>query len=295
MSKAFSAIERDFIKLIERTQQFNFQGVEYTTKDFGKPFTAKGECKTDIYLSGVDSNRNLKEIKISIKKTNANFLENKIKLERAKELFGVDYKCLLVECINSIKHSFEREPLIRIHQLGRVEAKTISLGWKFEILNIKSGEKSDLMHLTREQKKDIYAGTNLSIAKKNSYVDNCCITNSGVAEYMLSIDTISQNLDFYLDKLVAIDDFIIDEEFYFACKALNYRSEKDKWDGDRPLAVYVDWTVTNKKLSSQLVYDQPLEKKGNEIGRKLQAALKQINITSSNFEKIADYYDGKIH
>ena len=293
--KDFSKVERDFINLLTKTPKFIFNGVEYVTKDFGKPRPSTGECKTDIYLSGEDANGNLNEIKISIKKSNADFLENKMSRERAAKLFGNDYKDILKSCIQSIKESFENEPLVRINKLGRVEEKTISLGWKFEIVNKSGGNKSGTMNLTKIQKIDIYAGTNLDTDKKHCFINGSRIENSGVAEYLLEINDVTPNLNLHLDQLETIEDFIAGKEFHFACKALNYRSIKDKWDSDRPLAVYVDWQIIDNKLLGRLVYDEPLDKKGNEIGKKLQNALKQLNINADNFKDIANHYDGYIH
>lgn len=42
----------------------------------------------------------------------------------------------------------------------------MKLGWKFELLNKLSGEKSGALKLTEEQKYDIFAGINLSENKK---------------------------------------------------------------------------------------------------------------------------------
>ena len=38
-----------------------------------------------------------------------------------------------------------------------------------------------------------------------------------------------------------IEHFAKQQDIYFVCKALNYRANKDKWDGDRSLSVYVNW------------------------------------------------------
>ena len=53
--------------------------------------------------------------------------------------------------------------------------------------------------------------------------------------------------------LMTIEKFVETEKptIYFACKALNYRVEEEKWDGDRPLSVYVDWYIKKSKLVGQ--------------------------------------------
>ena len=44
---------------------------------------------------------------------------------------------------------------------GKTGARTMKLGWKFELLNKLSGEKSGILELTEEQKNDVFAGINL--------------------------------------------------------------------------------------------------------------------------------------
>ena len=90
------------------------------------------------------------------------------------------------------------------------------------------------------------------------------------------------------NSLQTIEHFVDTEQptIYFACKALNYRAEKDKWDGDRPLSVYVDWQVKEGKLSAELKFDRPLTIKGNEVGNKLRHALSELHIDANNFEQL---------
>ena len=75
---------------------------------------------------------------------------------------------------------------------------------------------------------------------------------------------------------------------YFACKALNYRAVANKWDGDRPLSVYVDWNIVDGKLTPSIIYSNPLGKKGNEVGDKLLACLRQLGISATNFDTLKD-------
>ena len=73
-----------------------------------------------------------------------------------------------------------------------------------------------------------------------------------------------------IDSLITIEDYVdANPTVYFACKALNYRTYHKKYDGNRPLSVYVDWNVRDGKLDPVLVYDNPLDTKGNEVAAKL--------------------------
>ena len=85
----FSDTERRLIQLLEVGSKFHFEGVEYTVSAPScKPTVAKGECKTDVYVQ-TTSAQGEKVVKISVKQKNADFLENKIKHERAVEIFGL--------------------------------------------------------------------------------------------------------------------------------------------------------------------------------------------------------------
>jgi hypothetical protein len=105
------------------------------------------------------------------------------------------------------------------------------------------------------------------------------IENSGVAEYILVIDhdeDIRKDVDFYLSDMPEISKYVEGEKIFFACKALNYFEVTDKWDGDRPLAVQVLWSMTGGKLEARLNFDTPLKCKGNHCGNLARTALRQM-------------------
>lgn len=266
-------------KLFPIGSSFSFEGKEYKVILSGKPRPSRGECKTDIYIKGVTSDDEVKEIKISIKQKNADFLENKMSLNRACEIFGKDASSIIKQCIVSIEGSFIDDYLICFERYGKTESHTIKLGWKFELLNKQGGQKSGIIELTGSQKHDVFAGINLSDDKKNSCIRNTVIANSGVADYILEFtgdESISK--EDCLEMIQPIGEYAKSQNIYFACKALNYRYDKNKWDGPRPLSVYVNWFIDNEKLNAQLVFDYPLEHDGNEIGNNLKSLLKKMGI-----------------
>lgn len=288
----FSNTESSLIKLFNDTKTFNYKGDQFIIVEIGKPSPSKGECKTDIYILAKNLNdESTKEFKISVKQINADFLENKMKLERAIEIFGTNAQEIIEKSTHEIKQSFEEEPLINFTKRGRTEAKTIALGWKFELLNKPGGLKSGLMLLTKKQKIDVYAGTNLGNPKTNCLVNGERIKDSGIADYILETDhNINGTADDYINQLETIEEFVDDKQIYFACKALNYRASKDKWDGDRPLAVYVDWEFNNNRLTGNLKYTNPLSVKGNQCGENVRKILNQLNIDKDNFDDLKQYY-----
>lgn len=286
----FGETERTIKKLFTEAKSFDYKGEKYTVLKCGKPAPSKGECKTDVYVLTQDANGNKKEFKISVKQADADFLENKISLDRAIEILGGEAQSIIERSITKIKKAFEEDYLVYFNSYKKTEALCLKMGWKFEFINKLGGEKSGMIELTDQQKIDIYAGTNLNSSKKNCTVNGEIIPNSGVANYIINVDTPNKALDYYLNKMQPIEDFAKGQKIYFACKALNYRSSKDKWDGDRPLAVYVNWTLDdNNKLKGELVFEKPLSVKGNVIGENVRKILSVLKINKNNFKDLKNH------
>lgn len=281
--------EEHILKLFTEHNKFTYDNKEYEILNIGKPRPQSpgGECKTDVYIlckgNGVE-----KEFKISIKQDNADFLENKISYERATELFGNNTDEILISSIDQIKNSFLEEPLINISKYGRTSPNCIKIGWRYELLNKKSGNRSAEILLTDNQKIDVFSGHNLNEDKRNSIVNDEEIENSGVANFMLIVEgELIDDLNYYVQNLQEINEYAINQDIYYACKAVNYRAIVDRWDGDRPLAVYCEWFINDEdKLDCELIFDMPLKKKANEIGTNIRELLSSLEINHTNFEEI---------
>lgn len=290
----FGISERYILSLFPINTIFQFKDINYRVLLAGKPCPSRGECKTDIYVLTETDTKERDEFKISFKQTNANFLENKIKLERAIEILGVNAQEIIKKATESIKETFETDYLVYFKKYKRTKAKCIKLGWKFEFLNVRSGEKSGTIPLTLKQKIDIYAGTNLPENKKNAFVRGEIISNSGVANYIIETDQYNKPLNYYLNKMVDIEDYACEQNIYFACKALNYRVAENKWDGNRPLAVYVDWKLINNEIYANIVFDNPLSVKGDQVGTNVKEILNKLEVRSENFDNLKQYLDKNI-
>jgi len=279
--------ERHLVRLFTDAKIFTYNGINYEILIIGKPRPSRGECKTDIYILCRDNFGNNSEFKISIKQSDADFLENKMTYERAVEIFGNEADKILSESILKIKQSFENEPLINFTKFKRTEANCIKIGWKFELLNKTGGDKSSELILNNEQKVDVYSGSNLNVSKKNCNVNGQLIENSGVANFIIEVDNIVEDLNYYINKLEDINTYAIEQRIYFACKALNYRVNANKWDGDRPLSAYCNWSLNiENKLEAEIIFDRPLQVKGNEVGNNIRNLLDKLNINSENFTSI---------
>lgn len=81
----FGDAERRILGFMAAGAGFKFNGEHYIVVLSDKPTCYKGEPKTDIYILA-KSKVNEIEIKISYKKENADFIENKMSAERAEQL-----------------------------------------------------------------------------------------------------------------------------------------------------------------------------------------------------------------
>lgn len=217
-----------------------------------KPAYASGEGKTDIYCR-LDDNT---EIKISYKKGNADFLENKISAERAQAIFGDSWKEILINSISPLIPLFEESQIYFPEAKGHNAAGSYTMGWRCDFIERKpsKGKSSSLkapLILSKEQKKEILSGINLNPSKRNAKIMDTIIPNSGVADYFLVESTNQNTAQEIIDSLIPIED--VDIEIDITFRRVNYRSIEHKIDGNRPLAVYVDWK------NNKLVFDHPLE------------------------------------
>lgn len=281
--KNFGVAERTVLSFFGSNASFTFNDKKYIVIDSGKPTCSSGEPKTDIYvLANEIGTTNNVELKISYKKDNADFLENKISAERAKQIFGDAWRDIIMASTESIKESFKNAYVLYKEKYKRTQKGCITLGWKFEFVNKTGGTLSGKLELTKQQLYDVYAGTNISQDKKDSFVNGKCIKNSGVANYFLMKNSVS-SLQELINNLIPIDKYIEQHpDIYFACKALNYRTNEKKYDGDRPLSVQVVWDVVNGKLVHQIRFDKPLERNGNAIAKILFDCLKEINVENTD-------------
>jgi hypothetical protein len=282
---AFGQAERNVCDLFKKGTVFSFDGCRYVTMFSGKPTIGRGEPKTDIFIRAFESRTSqVKDIKISYKKANADFLENKMNALRAEEVFGPQWAQVLIGTTTGIQKKFSDRPRIYLTKYGHTEAGSITLGWKFELVRRAAGDLSGEIKLDASQKIDIYSGRNLSVEKRNASVNGTVIADSGVAEYLLNKDYI-ENAQDAIDSLERIVDFAPKQNMFFACKALNYRTlhVPPKCDGPRPLAVQVEWFVNRVgKLDSRLNFSNPLTKDGYAMQDMLKGAMAKIGVHSTN-------------
>lgn len=69
---------------------------------------------------------------------------------------------------------------------------------------------------------------------------------------------------------------------YFVCKILNLRNFNKKYDGNKPLTVYIDWFVRERKLKYNLNFDTPLNQGSNYAFARLKSTLDTIGVETTN-------------
>ena len=283
MPKTFGDAERHILSLFKVGATFTYKDTDFSVIKSGKPTCSKGEPKTDIYIAAKDFKNNIAEFKISFKKQNADFLENKTNAERAEQLLGANWDSIISNATTALRDEFLSRMLIYKEKLGRTDKGAITLGWKFELLNVESGQLSGNMQLTRDQIIDVYAGTNLTGDKRDAIVNGEQIPFSGVANYILFENTSVSTTQGAIDSLISIESYADSHpDVYFACKALNYRTFRQKYDGNRPLAVYVDWSANNGKLQYEIKFDTPLKQGGNYAFAHLKDAMDKLGVKTTN-------------
>lgn len=230
-----------------------------------KPSYCAGEGKTDIYVL-LD---NGEEIKISTKSTSADFLENKISAIRAEQIFGKDWSSILTNSISSIQNKFYEKQLYYPVKKGNIAAGSYTMGWRLDVINKNSGTLTCPIILTQQQKEEIFLGTALSDTKRHVKVNDLLVLNAGVANRILIDSEKYNSAQEIIDNLIAIENYSID--CYLTFRAVNYRSIENKIDGNRPLAVWVNWEEKEPKI----IFDSPLKYGSkNDILKKFKEVYK---------------------
>lgn len=263
--KKYSELEQKVINIFKKEGIFKFNNIYYSVVNVGKPTTKRGECKTDVYVSGKSSTDELIEVKISVKTESSNeFQENKCTDVKMESYFGEGWKDIIIEASKSISTRFEDLPLIYVSGKHPTKPNSITLGWKLEITTKERNLCAPAPLTGEEIKNFVFKGTNLSVDKKNAYVCNNIIMNSGVADYLLitELDKINCTNDI-IEQMQLIDN-ITPPKCYLTFTANNYRTKEDKADGKRALAVYINWKCVDGKLIPEFNYDKPLCYTGEE-------------------------------
>lgn len=276
--KKYRELEQRIIKIFKSEGKFQFKNETYTVENVDKPTTSKGECKTDVYISGRTVDDKEIELKISVKTRSSNeFQENKATAIKMESYFGQSWQDIIIKASKSLSDKFEKQTLIYVNGKHPTKPNSITLGWKLEIAS-KERNLSVPIPLTDKEIRDyVYKGTNLPQDKKDAYVCNKVIENSGVADYLLKTEIAEINSTSDVINQLELIDSLSTPKCYIIFTANNYRTKEDKADGKRYLAVYINWKCIDKQLVPEYIYDSPLKYNGEEnVKPILLKALNQL-------------------
>ena len=291
MRKAYRDLEDYIVDLFNNTDGVvHWDNKTYNRIAACKPYPQKGggECKTDVYvlLNNIDE-ATVAEIKISVKKDDAEFLANKLTAPVAEDLLGSNWKQILTESIELIKERFTSKKndlaFLKLNS-GEIDAN-FTLGWKLEVTNKERTLSSPLKLTNNEMVKIIFKGENQTKKKKDAVIfSNTIQENSGIAEYLINGNTDKySNAQDVIDDLINLDTYDAGD-IYLVFTANNFRYKANKADGARTLAIAVKWSLKNNRLSPEIIFDEPLTYQGE---RDMMPLIKQCLIQL----KINDFSD----
>lgn len=281
--------EQKIREILEDTKFFELNGEKFQIIQCDKPTVSGGggETKTDIFIKAKKiSTDEIFEIKISYKKPSFSFVENKIKLERAKKIYGKNWSKIIQNQIKVIEKDFLKKPIIYFEKKGRIEKGCITLGWRYEMEH--KGSRTLSTTITQDIASQIWKNKDADERYVHGIIDGKIIPFSGIPNFCLTKDPeeIKSGQDVF-DNLVSMDELIKTHgNITSAFLAQNYRSHKHKQEGNkRHLAVWIKWKIVNGKLCNEYVFDKPLEMESGKVLENLHHCLLKLGIDiNGNFD-----------
>lgn len=283
----YSGLEQHVINAFNNCENLVWKGKTYSEIRAFKPTTSSGECRTDTYVSLMDSGREVEAIKISIKKNDAEFMANKLTAQDAESLLGLDWSAILKNSINSIRNEFLNKEVFYLKSKGGKTDIYFTLGWKLEIANKPRRLSAPLALSKKEIADKIFRGTGQPDYRKNAFINGHLVLNSGIADYLLEGSTNSfRDAQSILNSLQDLSNYT-PGDIYLIFTANNYRIKANKADGPRTLAVCLAWEVEGSKIKPRFIFDEPLVYKGETnmmpiLKQSLAAVNAPINLPMNN-------------
>jgi hypothetical protein len=301
MGKNFIKSEEKLREIINNSDEFIFNDSIYRKIICCKPRLegSGGEVKTDIYIKAQNANNNkVKEIKISYKQVNWAFIENKVKKEKAENIYGQDWSKIIQKQIKIVNNYFNTSKLFyAFKQKKRIYPGSFTLGWRYEI------EKDSKRKLHAIIEEDIFEQVYVSKGQhdkyRNALIDGIEVKNSGVPNYYLEIDVNDiNNIKDIMENITPISDAMKEHSPCAAFLAQNFDPINNKQHGgnNRDLAVVVYWYSENGMLKYKIVYNKPLENNSNWAKDNLVSALNNLGIETGkqfDIDKVIRFIEDK--
>lgn len=238
-----SAEEERVCSLFKVGQAFVWKGATYCVVMVGKPSSKEfgGEPKTDIFVRVQPiGGGTIEEIKISFKKSNAEFIENKLTLERMKII--VPDMLRRKEIIDGLSGILKSKVTSRDLVSGK---PNIKIGWRLDFMDRPSGKLTFPFDFNQQESVETYSGSNLAAEKRDAKVCGKIVENSGVANHILKSDNIGTLQD-AINEMQPIEQYASEHRKIYTClKGVNLRidQEGELKAETRPLAFYVSYHI----------------------------------------------------
>ena len=279
--KNYGKLEEHVIDTMQRDRLFTYRDKMYEVMKVGKPRpnTSGGECKTDVFVRTKEQETEQEvDFKISVKsRESQEFQENKMSAKSAESYFGPGWENIVIEATTSKKEEFENRALLYASGKHPTKPNSMTVGWKLEVASKPRALSAKIPLSDDEIREYVYRGTNQTEERRNAVVEGEVIEDSGVADYLLvtEIEDI-QSADDVVSQMERIEEMEVDDT-YMIFTANNYRTDRDKADGKRPLAVRVEWQCVEDKLSPTYHYDRPLQYTGEgDMAPLAKEAMKKL-------------------
>ena len=287
---ADAGAEKRVREIIDHSE-FTFENEHYQVIQNSKPSPEK---KTDFYVLARKIKDNTeREFKISYKKPDFSFVENKVKPHRIPYIYGENWSEILKVQIKPIQHRFNVEPVIDFIK------ETIKIGWRYEIEQLdapKTGGRNLSTIIQQNISSQVLWGDRCSDKWRDGFVDGRKITNSGIPDFILIKD--DKDIHDIQDVFDDLHDIREYAKKHWKMRA-GFIAQYNRWDKQtktwktegfsRSFPVWIKWDVVKQKLRGRRIYDKPLEKSARDIIENLYNCLEEMGIphdSSFRFEML---------
>lgn len=227
--------EKNILAAFPLGETVTINGDTYIVKEAGLPLEQEsGNCKTDVYIKLEDKDGNEIEHKLSVKQSDYLYIENHMRDHRIQSLFGQTGEEFSVKALADKSDEWKASKAkTKLSKDG--ETLTIPFSYEYMLSRPDGRPNADteiLTDLPRETLENIYAGTELSEGKRDTFIGPNVIKDSGIANSYVVIDC--------YDKIPTAEEVInksekFDDNFYskhnsfgLQTKSVNIRlKEKD--------------------------------------------------------------------
>ena len=287
--------ERTIREILDHSE-FTYQKRHYKIIQNEKP---SPETKTDFYILAEDlKNGTTKEFKISYKKNNFSFVENKIQPHRIKIIYGKNWSHILQEQISqqntleenihwrkkkpeeSLQNSFLNFPVINFN------LQKILLGSRYEIEQLdKTGNRLHAAKITQNITPQIFWGENCRDNMRDALVDGIITKGCGIPDFILIRNPEDiHNANDAFEHILDIQKYAQEHsEMKASFIAQYYRKSSAGWKTEgwsRSFAVWIKWSVVNGKIRGQPIFDRPLEITAKQVFETFCECLNKLGIIS---------------